>query len=355
MKRYPAFVTGAALTGLVAIASSATCSREKSPGDEIRVLTDRTEAHLTPIFSAYEQATHVSIKTVYLDKGLISRLESRPTEADVVITRDADLLEIAKQKTLLQSHASELINRAVPAEFRDPDGMYFTDSYRARVIFYSKDRVRPEELSTYEALGDPKWKGRVCIRSGYHDYNLSLFGQMAAVSGTERTRKFLEALAANLARAPAGDDRAQARAIFEKKCDVAIANSYYMGVMLSTPEQRDWGLATRVFFPDQDGGGTFILRSGMALTKATLNVKAATALLEHMVQEDVQASFANLTFSYPVNSRQPMPDINRSLGVGQPGVKEGVFKIHAVRLPDIARQRDTILRMLDEIQFDRPR
>lgn len=322
---------------------------------EIRVLTDRTESNLAPIFKAFEKATGNTVKAVYLDQGLVSRLESRPTEADVVITKDADLLEIAKHKGLLQPLSSKKIEKAVPAEYRDKDGMYFTDSYRARVIFYSKDRVKPGELSTYEDLGLGKWKGRVCIRSGYHDYNLNLFGQMLVTMGAERTRAFLEKLSANLAITPSGSDRDQVKAIYEKKCDVAVANSYYMGIMLSSPDQRDWGLAASVFFPDQDSGGTYILRSGLALTTAKSSVRAARSLLEYMVQENVQDTMTKLTFAYPVNSRQPLPEIDRKLGEGQPGVKNGVFKIHAVPLDAVARARKTVLGMLDEILFDKPR
>jgi iron(III) transport system substrate-binding protein len=322
---------------------------------EIRVITDRTESNLAPLFAAYEKSTGNTVRAVYIDQGLVSRLESRPEEADIVITKDADLLELAKKKGLLQPFSSSVIEKAVPARYRDPDGMYFSDAYRARAIFYAKDRVKPDDLSTYEALGLAKWKGRVCIRSGYHDYNLNLFGQMLVTMGAKRTRAFLENLAANLAITPGGSDRDQVKAIYEKKCDVAIANSYYMGIMLSSPDQREWGLAARVFFPDQDAGGSFILRSGLALTTAEANVKAARALLEYLVQEDTQDYMAKLTFAYPVHGRQPMPEINRKLGEGQAGVRNGVFKIHEVPLAAVADAREAVIRMLDEILFDKPR
>jgi iron(III) transport system substrate-binding protein len=322
---------------------------------ELRVLTDRTESHLRPFFTDYEKAAGVGITAVFLDKGLISRLESRPTEADLVITKDVELMELAKQKKLLQPIASATIKKAVPARFQDPDRYYFSDSYRARVIFYSKDRVKPEQLKGFEGLADPKWRGRVCLRSGYHDYNLSLFGQMMAAWGAERTRKVVAGLDKNLARTPTGNDRDQARAIAEKKCDVAIANSYYMGIMLSSKAERSWGLATRVFFPGQDSEGSFILRSGLGLTKSKTNVKAATAFLEYLVSEPVQDRIAQLTFAYPVNSKQPLPAINRELGKGQTGIKDGVFKIRSVAPKDIAGHRTAVLRLLDELKFDRPR
>jgi iron(III) transport system substrate-binding protein len=321
---------------------------------EVRVITDRTESNVAPLFALYEKATHVHVSPVYLDKGIIERLQSRPTEADVVLTKDAELLELAKRKQLLAAYPSTRLREIVPAQFRDADDQYFSESFRARVIYYAKDRVKPEELSTYEALADKKWKGRICIRSGYHDYNLSLFGQMLATIGPERTRAFVAGLAKNLARTPQGDDRGQARAIFEKKCDVAIVNSYYMGIMLGQPEQRAWALATEVFFPDQEALGTYILRSGVALTQATANVRAATALLEFMLADESQDFVANHAFAYPVTSR-PLPELTRRLGAGQVGIKDGVFKIHVVPLADAVKQRDAVIRMLDEIQFDRPR
>lgn len=321
----------------------------------IRVITDRTASHLEPLFEAYTKATGIAVEAVYLDKGLISRLENRPTEADIVIAKDADLLELAKDRGLLQPFTSKRIEKAVPARFRDQQSLYFSDSYRARVVYYSKARVRPDELSTYENLASERWKGRVCIRSGYHDYNLNLFGQMSAKKGRGKVRDFIRGLAANLARTPTGNDRDQARAILEGRCDVAVANSYYMGIMLSSRDQREWGLATSVFFPDQAGCGSYILRSGLALTKAKTNVDAARALLEYMVQGDVQTHMSKLTFAYPVDDRQPMPDVNRQLGQGQAGIKGGVFKICSVPLKSVARERGAVIRMLDEIRFDQPR
>jgi iron(III) transport system substrate-binding protein len=322
---------------------------------EVRVLTDRTESHLAPFFAEFERATGIAVRVVYLDKALLARLESRPTEADLVITKDADLLELARGKGLLQPVASDAIRAAVPERFREPSGAYFSDAYRARAIFYSRERVKPEELSTYEALAEPKWRGRVCIRSGYHDYNLSLFGQMMAAYGEARTKAFLTGLRANLAQTPGGDDRAQARAIYEKKCDVAIANSYYMGIMLSSQDQRAWGEATAVFFPDQREGGSFVLRSGLALTTARDHVPDATRLLEYMIEPATQDRLAAFTFAYPVAGKAELPAINQRLGEGQPGITRGVFAVHDVPLAETAKNREPIVRMLDALRFDQPR
>jgi iron(III) transport system substrate-binding protein len=345
------WTTVAAWCGVLCCTLAAACTRDDRPA-EIRVITDRTEDHLAPIFEAYTKATKIPITAVYLQEGLISRLESRPTEADVVITKDADLLEIAGSKGLLQPLASRRIEQVVPAKYRSPDGTFFSDSYRGRVIFYSKDRVSPNDLRSYDDLADPRWKGRVCIRSGYHDYNLNIFGQVLAKNGEASTRTFLEKLAANLARRPVGNDRDQAKAISEGVCDLTVANSYYQGIMLSSSDQRPWGEATRVFFPDQDGCGSYVLLSGLALTKATTNVSAARELLEYMVQDSTQDFTTRLTYAYPVIAGRPMPEINRQLGQGQPQVRDGVFKVCEVPLKTIAANREKVIRILDEIHFD---
>ena len=332
---------------LVLLSGCSRCNRR----DEIRVVTDRTEDHLAPIFEAYTKATGVPISAVYIHEGLISRLEQRPTEADVVITKDADLLEIAASKGLLQPHGSDRVEQVVPEQYRSSDGLFFSDSYRSRAIFYSRERVSIGDLSSYDDLADPRWRGRVCIRSGYHDYNLNLFAQIMATKGEAHTRNFLEKLASNLARRPVGSDRDQVKAIYEDRCDLSVGNSYYMGIMLSSSLQREWGRAAAVFFPDQNGCGSYIIPSGLALTKARRNIPAARKLLEYMVQGSTQDFTTKLTYSYPVISGRPMPEINQRLGEGQKGVVNGVFKICEVPLKSIADNREKVIHILDELQF----
>ncbi|MBN2535475.1 MAG: extracellular solute-binding protein [Spirochaetales bacterium] len=334
---------------LVQIVLILSCS---TPPKEVRVITDRTESHLTPLMEYYTKKTGTKINAVFVEKGLLPRLEARPQEADIVITSTINLLETARSKDLLQAFTSSRLKQKLPASFRDPENYYFTTSYRARAIYYSKDRVKAEELSTYEDLTSPKWKGRVCIRSGYHEYNLCLFSQMAATMGFEKTRSFVEGLHANLALPPKDNDRAQVRAIYEGKCDVAIVNSYYMGIMLSTEDQRDWGLSAKVFFPNQNDGGTYILQSGAALTKATENKKEAEKFLEFLVDDYAQQYMGNTLYEYPINDKLPLSDVNKSLGDEQKEVVDGKFKIHFVPLKEIEKYRPEIIKVLDEINFD---
>lgn len=342
----------------LALLCAAGCSRHAAApaGPEVRVLTDRTESHLAPIFAAFERATGIPVLAVFLDAGLVARLESRPVEADVVVTKDVELLELARTKGLLRRHGSRAIAAAVPELFRDTFGTYFSDSYRGRVVFRSKERVGPDEISTYRDLAEPRWKGRVCIRSGYHDYNVSLFAQMHAAWGPEPTRRFLEGLAGNLARAPSGSDRDQVRAIYEGECDVAVANSYYRGIMLSIPEQRPWALATELVFPDQADGGAFVLCSGAALTTADRNVPAARALLEYLVGPDVQRWIADRTFAYATATAPPQPPKPDAGACAEPPpVPEPPFVVHHMPPHAMAERRNAIVRLLDEIRFDRPR
>jgi len=320
--------------------------------EPIRVISDRTPGHLEPLFEQYEQGAGVEISAVFLDKGLVSRLESRPTEADLVITSAADILEIARQRGLLRPFESATIARTVDERFRGPDDHYLILSYRARAIYASRDRVESGEITTYEGLTDPRWRGRVCIRSGYHRYNVSLFAQMAADRGLDATREFLAGLHGNLARQPTGSDRAQVRGIHEGECDVAIANSYYMGIMLGREDQRDWGLSARVTFPNQRGGGAYVLSGGAALTRADRNVAAATALLAFLVSEYGQNFMVNTTYEYPVIEGIALPEVNRRLGAHQPGVEDGRFEANFIPLAEIDAMRPHVVRMLDEIDFD---
>lgn len=318
---------------------------------EIRIITDRTPSHLQPLFDYYEKVSGDSIKAVFMDKGMLERLETRPGEADLVITSTSQVLEEAKGKGLLKKYKSKVLE-GLPAQFQEKDRMYFIPSYRARVIYYSKDRVKPEELSTYMDLASPKWKGKLAIRSGYHRYNLSLFCQMAEAYGMEKTKAFIKGLHDNLCQTPKGNDRNQVRAIYEGEADVAIANSYYMGIMLSREDQRAWALSANVFFPDQNEKGAFVLRSAAGLTKDAKNVKGATRFLEFLVGDFAQYYMANTLYVYPVNQDLPLPAVTRDLGAGQEGIKDGRFKADFIPEAAAEQHRAAIIDYLNEINFD---
>jgi iron(III) transport system substrate-binding protein len=331
------------------------CSAAFAQQRVLRVISDRTDqGTLRPILDAFEARSGAKVEGVFMDQGLVNRLESRPTEADVVITKDAELLDIAAQRGLLDVIGSARINAAVPAEFRDAGGRYFVDAYRARIIFYSKARVKPAELSSYEDLASPKWKGRICLRSGSHDYNLALFGMFFASFGDAKAREVISGIAANLARTPKGNDREQARAIYEGKCDVALMNTYYHPMMAADDVQKAWADAVGVFFPSQAGKGTFIMRSAAGVTKNAANRDLAIGLLEFIASREGQQLMVDRTRQYSV-----LPDVKAhplmvKLGAEQ-GLVDGRFKMDFVPLAQMAGKREEVIKLVNEIRFDAER
>ena len=321
----------------------------------LRVISDRTDqGTLRPILDAFEAKSGAKVEGVFMDQGLVNRLESRPTEADVVITKDAELLDIAAQRGLLDVIGSEKINAAVPAEFRDVGGRYFVDAYRARIIFYAKARVKPADLSSYEDLASPKWKGRICLRSGSHDYNLALFGMFFASFGEAKAKAVISGIGANLARTPKGNDREQARAIYEGKCDVALMNTYYHPMMAADEVQKAWADAVGVYFPSQAGKGTFIMRSAAGVTKNAANRDLAIGLLEFIASKEGQQLMVDRTKQYSV-----LPDVKAhplmvKLGAEQ-GLVDGRFKMDFVPLAQMAGKREEVIKLVHEIRFDAER
>jgi iron(III) transport system substrate-binding protein len=344
------------IPGLLALAcamlgSTASLAQQR----ELRVISDRTDqGTLRPILEAFEARSGAKVIGVFMDQGLVNRLESRPTEADVVITKDAELLDIAAERNLLEPIKSAKISAAIPPEFMDPKGRYFVDAYRARVIYFSKDRVKPGELSTYEDLASPKWKGRICLRSGSHDYNLALFGMFFASFGEAKAREVISGIGANLARTPRGNDREQAKGIYEGKCDVALMNTYYHPMMAANPEQKPWADAVGVFFPNQAGKGTFIMRSAAGLTKATANRDLAIQLLEFIASKEGQQLMVSRTKQYSVLPDVPPDPLMVKLGAEQ-GLVGGRFRVDFVPLDETADKREAVIKFVNEIRFDAER
>jgi len=337
--------------GLIALSTTAMAQQPRV----LRVISDRTdEGTLRPILEAYEAKSGAKIEGIFMDQGLVNRLESRPTEAEVVITKDAELLDIAAQRGLLDVLKSDSISAAIPPEFMDPAGRYFVEAYRARVIFYSKERVMPSELSTYEDLASPKWKGRLCVRSGSHDYNLALFGQFYVSYGEAKAKSMISGISNNLARTPKGGDRDQARGIFEGKCDVALMNTYYYPMMLANPAQKPWAEAVGVFFPNQAEKGAFIMRSAAGLTKSTANRDLAMGLLEYMASKEGQQLMVNRTKQYSVRRDVPPDPQMVKLGAEQ-GLVDGRFKMDFVPLSSMAGKREEVIKLVNEIRFDAER
>ncbi|HBB33056.1 MAG TPA: Fe(3+) ABC transporter substrate-binding protein [Cyanobacteria bacterium UBA8803] len=237
---------------------------------------------------------------------LLERIKSEGANspADVLVVVDAGRLWRAKEDGALQAISSAKLEEAIPKNLRDPKGYWFGLSKRARVIIYDKDKVKPEELSTYEALTEPKWKGRVCVRSSENIYNQSLVASKIENKGVEETEKWAKALVANFARPPEGNDTDQIKAVAAGQCDVAIVNHYYVARIKQSndPKDKDVAAKVEVFFPNQKEEGTHINISGAGVVVSAPNKDNAVKFLEYLATPEAQEIFANQANEYPVIS-----------------------------------------------------
>ena len=273
--------------------------------EEVNVYSAREEQLIKPLLDAFSKDTGIKVNLVTGDDDpLLERLkrEGANSPADVLITADAGRLYRATQNGSLQAIQSATLNQAVPANLRDPENRWFGLTYRARVIFYNKDKVKPTELSTYEALADPQWQGRVCVRSSNSIYNQSLLASMIQADGIAQAENWAKGLVNNFARAPSGGDRDQIKAVAAGQCDVALANTYYYAQMLYGKDASQKAAASKVglFWPNQNNRGTHINVSGAGVTTSAKNKENAVKLLEYMVLDDAQRWYSSTNGEFPV-------------------------------------------------------
>jgi iron(III) transport system substrate-binding protein len=271
----------------------------------VNVYSYRQPQLVEPLFKAFTEKTGIEVKSVFAEKGLIERLEQEGTlsPADVLMSADAGRLVEAKDKGLAQAVTSDAITSKIPANLRDADSQWFGLTMRARVLYTSTDRVTQPTMS-YEEMAEPKWKGKLCSRPFDHPYNLGLTAHIITKLGDAEAKTWLQGVKANFAVKPNGNDRAQAKSISAGECDVAVANTYYMGLMLNNekePEQKDWAKASRIVFPSSDKVGTHVNISGMLLTKNAPNKDNAMKLMEFLAGDEAQSLYASANYEYPVN------------------------------------------------------
>lgn len=272
---------------------------------EVNLYSARKEELIKPLLDRFTAETGVQVNLVTgKDDALLERLKSEGANspADLFITADAGRLHRARLAEVLQPVQSAALEQSVPAHLRDPEGYWFGLSLRARPVFYAKDRVSPDELSTYEALADPEWKGRICIRSSDNIYNQSLVASMIASNGEKATETWARGFVANFARPPKGGDRDQIKAAAAGLCDLAIANTYYYGMMLAGNDagQREAAQNLAIFWPNQNDRGTHVNVSGIGLTSAARNRDNAIKLIEFLVTPESQRWYAETNHEYPV-------------------------------------------------------
>lgn len=278
--------------------------------EEVVVYSARNEQLIKPLFDAYTAQTGVQIKFITDKEGpLMARLkaEGRNTPADVLLTVDAGNLWQAAEEQLLRPIDSKVLQANVPAHLRDPDNEWFGLSVRARTLVYNTTKVKPAELSTYEALADPKWQGRLCLRTSKKVYNQSLVAMLITEYGEEKTEAMVRGWVSNLATSPFPDDTKAMEAVAAGQCDVTLVNSYYFGrLMAKTPE-----LPLAIFWPNQQlenqAAGVHVNVSGAGVTRHAKNPPAAQQLIEWLSSAKAQNLFADANYEYPVNT-QVAPD-----------------------------------------------
>ncbi len=272
--------------------------------EEVIVYSARNESLIQPLFDAYTKETGVQIRYITDSEApLLARLqlEGTRTSADLLITIDAGNLWHAAKLGVLASIASPVLMQNVPAHLRDPQNRWFGLSKRARTIVYRTDRVKPQELSTYEALGDSRWKGRLCLRTSKKVYNQSMIAMMIAALGEQGTERVLSSWIANLATDIFSDDTQVLEAIAAGQCDVGIVNTYYYGRLIAKKPK----LPLSLFWPNQKDRGVHINISGAGVARYAKHPEAAKKLLEWLSAPKAQRIFAKLDFEYPVHAEIP--------------------------------------------------
>ncbi|HRO79463.1 MULTISPECIES: extracellular solute-binding protein [Acinetobacter] len=328
------------VTGLLAFGASV------AQAAEVNLYTTREPVLIQTLLTEFTQKTGVKVNTVFIKDGLLERVkaEGRRSPADVMLTVDFGNLVDLVESGLTQRVSSKTLNSAIPANLRAANGHWYALSMRARAVYASKDRT-PLNAITYEDLANPKWKNKICIRSGNHPYNTALIAAYIAHHGEKQAETWLRAVKANLARPASGGDRDVARDILGKICDIGVANTYYVGTMRTgDAEQKRWGNAINVVLPRFKNGGTHVNVSGAVVSKHAPNRKEAVQLLEFLASDHAQAIYAQNGFEYPVKPGVKIDPIIASFGK---------LNIDSIRLSDIARHRKAANLLVDKVQFNR--
>ena len=314
-------------------------------GSEINIYSYRQPFLIQPLTDAFTEQTGIKVNVAYLRKGMIERMkaEGKRSPADVVLTVDISRLAAVVEANLTQPVLNKTLEKNIPTIYRDPDNHWFGLTTRARIIYASKDKVPDGEVTTYENLADPKWKGRICTRSGTNAYTVALTSAIIHHHGAEKAEEWLRSVKNNLARKPQGNDRAQVKAIWAGECDIAIGNTYYMGKMLKDPEQKAWADSVRIVFPVFEDGGTHVNISGIALAKYSPNKENAVKLMEFLSSPEAQKIYAFANFEYPIAPNAEPAELVKNWGT---------FTPDDINLMDLAKLRSTALKLTEIVDFD---
>lgn len=334
----------AALLAASAVPAPALAAEE----GEVNLYSYRQPFLIEPILAEFTRETGIEVNVVFADKGIVDRIRAAGANnpADAVLTVDVGRLDALAAAGLLEPVRSPVLEASVPPHLRHPDGLWFALTTRARAVFAHRGRVGADEVRSAADLAAPKFRGRVCSRSGKHVYNVAFLAALVAHEGEAAAERWLGGVKANLARKPQGNDRAQAKAIHEGVCDVALGNTYYMGKMAANekePEQQEWAKSIRVHFLDRDGRGQHVNVSGAGVLAGAGNRAGAVRLLEFLAGDAAQRMYAGANFEYPVKPGVEADPYTASLGS---------FRADTLALSEIARHRKAASRIVDRVRFD---
>ena len=335
-------------TTVLAALALACASFTVAQAQTVNIYSTRQADLIEPVLDAFTAETGIKTRVLFLKKGLVDRLvaEGAGSPADVLLTTDIGGLINFVEEGVTQPVSSPVIDSNIPARFRDDEQQWFALTVRGRVVYASVDRVAQDSI-TYEELAEPQWQGRICTRSGQHGYNVALFASMIDELGEDAATDWLAGLRDNLARKPEGNDRAQAKGIYSRECDLGIGNTYYVGLMETNekePEQQEWRRSIKVLFPNNEDRGTHVNVSGMAMARHAPNPEAALALMEFLTTAQAQAIYAEQVFEYPVREGAAVSDIVASFGEMKPDTRDlnrvGGLRTRASELVDIVGYND---------------
>lgn len=315
--------------------------------DKVNIYSYRQPDLIAPLLEEFTSQTGIKTQVQFLKKGMIEKLKAEGVNspADVILTTDIGRLSEIKTSDLTQQISNETINGNIPKSFRDPSGNWFGLTMRGRVVYAAKERVSQDSI-TYEELADPKWKGKICTRSGQHAYNVAMIASMIANKGEEFTQTWLTGVKNNLARKPTGNDRAQAKGIFSGECDLGIGNTYYVGLMKNNEkdtEQKEWAKSMKVLFPNTQDRGTHVNLSGMALAKNAPNKASAIKLMEFLSSGKAQELYAEVVYEYPLKDGTKPSATVQSFGTIKPD---------SLSLDEVAKLRKKASQLVDKVGYD---
>jgi iron(III) transport system substrate-binding protein len=329
----------------IAIAATVTAGAALAQSSEVNVYTYRESKLIQPLFDAFTKDTGLRVNVISASSGLEQRIgtEGVHSPADVLLTVDIGRLEDAVKAGISQPIVSPVLDKVVAPQYRDPEGHWYAISMRARVIYASKERVTQSAI-TYDELADPKWKGKICIRSGQHIYNNALFAAYIAKYGEAKAEQWLRGLKANLAQKPSGGDRETARDVAAGKCDLGIGNTYYWALMMDKEaDRKPWAEATKVILPTFADGGTHVNVSGVVLAKHAPNKANAMKLIEWLVGEKAQHMHADLNYEYPLRA---------GIAINPTIAGYGTLKPDPLSLAKIADSKKAAAALVDKVGFD---